>query len=177
LNFRKVEIIANFDGRILPDKIIAQFDLQTSWLLNALENISEAESNLQFAENLNPIKWVAGHLTDARMTIFGILAGNPMNENYKKHFGKGTTNKISDIFPTIEQIKTDWLTVSTDLKITLQNLSKEKLQSKPPFQTSIPDETLLGLIAYFAIHESFHIGQLSIHRKLIGKEAMTMGRQ
>lgn len=157
--------------------IIAQYDLQTSWLINALQNISDEESNIQFAENLNPIKWVAGHLTDARMTIFGIVSGNPINENYKKHFGKGTSNKLDDTYPTIEQIKVDWLYISYELKNILQNLSEEKLLSKPPFQTSIPDETLLGLIAYFAIHESFHIGQISVLRKLIGKQAMSMGRQ
>ncbi|MBK8052446.1 MAG: DinB family protein [Saprospiraceae bacterium] len=157
--------------------IIAQYDLQTSWFLNALENISEEESNMPFAENLNSIKWVAGHLADARMTIFSIVSDTPINENYKKLFGKGTFSQSDLTFPTIEQIKNDWATISSDIKMTLQNLSEEKLLSKPPFQTSIPDGTLLGLVAYFAIHESFHIGQLSIHRKLIGKEAMTMGRK
>lgn len=157
--------------------IIAQFDLQTSWFLNALENITEEECNVQSFENLNPIKWVAGHLTDARMTIFGIVSGNLINNQYKKLFGKGSSNKISDSFPTVEQIKTDWTTISIELKKALQNISEEKLISKPPFQTSIPDETLLGLITYFAIHESFHIGQLSLQRKLIGKDAMTMVRQ
>lgn len=159
------------------NSIIAQYDLQTSWFLNALQNITEEECNSQFSENLNPIKWVAGHVTDARMTIFGIVSGNPINDYYKKLFGKGTSNKIYDTFPTIEQINTDWTTISIDLKTALQNVSEEKLLSKPPFQTSIPDETLLGLITYFAMHESFHFGQLSILRKLIGKEAMTMGRQ
>lgn len=157
--------------------IIAQFDLQTRWLINALENISDEESNIQFAENLNPIKWGAGHLTDARMTIFGIVSGNPINENYKKQFGKGTSNKLDDTYPTIEQIKVVWLYISSELKNILQNVSEEKLLSKPPFQTSIPDETLLGLIAYFAIHESFHIGQISVLRKLIGKQVMSMARQ
>lgn len=157
--------------------IIAQYDLQTSWFLNALKNISEEESNLQFAENLNPIKWVAGHLTDARMTIFNIVSGEPINEEYKKLFGKGTSSQSIKKNTTIEQIRVDWTTISFELKTTLQNLSDEKLLSKPPFQTSIPDETLLGLVAYFSIHESFHIGQLSIYRKLIGKEALTMGRQ
>ena len=157
--------------------IIAQYDLQTNWFLNALESISEEESNVTFSENLNPIKWVAGHLTDARMTINAIISESATNADYKKVFGKGTSNKIDASFPTIEQIRTDWTSISGQLKFTLQNLPEVKLLSKTPFQTSIPDETLLGLIAYFAIHESFHIGQLSIYRKLTGKPAMNMGRQ
>ena len=156
--------------------IIAQYDLQTSWFLNALENISDEESNISYSENLNPIKWVAGHLTDARMTIDSLISGYKTNEDYKKLFNKGTSNKVDKSYPTVEQIKVDWTSISQRLKITLQNLSDEKLLSKPLFQTSIPDETLLGLIAYFAIHESFHIGQLSIYRKLTGKPAMNMAR-
>lgn len=157
--------------------IVAQYDLQTSWLLNALDAISEEESNSTFSENLNPIKWVVGHLTDARMTINSIISDNAIHTDYKMLFGKGTHNKIDSTFPTMEQIKTDWTRISEELKNTLQNVSDEKLLSKPPFQTSIPDETVLGLIAYFAIHESFHIGQLSVYRKLAGKSAMNMGRR
>ncbi|MBV6462050.1 MAG: hypothetical protein HJHJAOHD_02192 [Flavobacteriales bacterium] len=156
--------------------IIAQYNLQTSWYLNALESITEEESNISFSENLNPIKWVAGHLTDSRITIINIISDNAINADYKKLFGKGTSNKIDASFPTIEQIKTDWTNISEQLRTSLQNLPNEKLLLKPPFQTSIPDETLFGLIAYFAIHESFHIGQLSVYRKLTGKPAMNMGR-
>lgn len=156
---------------------IAQFDLQTNWFLNALENISEAESNIPFSENTNPIKWVAGHLTEARFTINAIISGDEINNNYKRFFGKGTNNKIDDTFPTIEQIKANWKIISDRLKVNLQHLSEEELLSKPPFQTSIPDETLMGLIAYFVIHESFHIGQLSIYRNLIEKPAMAMGKR
>lgn len=156
--------------------IIAQYELQTSWFLNALHDLSDDESNAVFSENVNPIKWVAGHLTDARMTILSIVSGSEIHADYKRRFGKGTRNQIDASFPTIEQIKADWISVSKTLRTTLHNASEEKLRSKPPFQTSIPDETLAGLIAYFAMHESFHIGQISIYRKLTGKPAMSMGR-
>ncbi len=157
--------------------IIAQFDLQTSWLLNSLENITDAESNIQFSENLNPIKWVAGHLTDTRMTILSLISENAIHEQYKKWFGKGSSNKLDDSFPTIEQIKADWNNISAQLKKALQEIPEDQLLSKAPFQLSIPDETLSGLIAYFAVHESMHIGQISVLRKLIGKEAMALGRR
>lgn len=155
--------------------VIAQLDLQTSWFLNALENISEEESNTPFSEQLNPVKWVAGHLADARFTINAIVSGSAVNEHYKKIFGKGTSNKVNPTFPSIEQLKADWITISEQLNTNLQHLPEAKLLSKPPFQTAITDETLGGLIAYFATHESFHIGQISIYRKLLGKKVMGMG--
>lgn len=157
--------------------VIAQFELQTSWFLNALENISEQESNIRLAENLNPIKWVAGHLTDARMTIHSLISGESIQEEYKKLFGKGTSAEPTQAFPTLEEIKVRWVQISEKLKPALHLLPEEKLLAQPPFQTSIPDETLIGLIAYFSMHESFHIGQISVYRKLTGKPAMAMGKR
>lgn len=156
------------------NSIIAQYDLQTYWFLNALESITEEESNISISENINPIKWVGGHLIDSRITINNIISNNVINVDYKKLFGKGTNNKIDDSFPAIEQIRTDWTSISEQLIRALKNIPDEILMSKPPFQTSIPDETLLGLIAYFSMHESFHIGQLSVYRKLIGKNQMKL---
>lgn len=156
--------------------IIAQYQLQTSWFIHALDQITEEESRTTFAENLNSLNWVAGHLTDARTTIYSIISGQPINEHYKKHFGKGTPGKLEEAAPTLGQIREDWTDISNKLIATLHQLPESRLQEKPPFQTSIPDETLLGLVAYFAIHESFHIGQMAVYRKLAGKPAMAMGR-
>ena len=155
---------------------IAQFELQTSWFLNSLINISEEESNKQIAENLNPIKWVAGHILNTRMSLLTILSGKAQDTNYSKHFGKGSSNKLDVSFPTLEEIKLKWNSISTELTECLVGLTEEKLSSPPPFQSSIPNNTLQGLIAYMVIHEAQHIGQLSILRKLLGKEAMAMSR-
>ncbi|HAK77602.1 MAG TPA: hypothetical protein DCR35_18550 [Runella sp.] len=155
----------------------AQFELQTSWFLNALEDITDDESNIQFTNNLNPIKWVAGHLLNTRFIIVNILTGRPKNKQYQVLFGKGTTLAFKSELPTIEEIKFEWLGVSTSLMIALKNAAEETLLSTPPIQTSIADKTLLGLVAYASIHENFHIGQLSILRKQIGKSAMLMNRR
>lgn len=157
-------------------QIIAQFELQNSWFLHSLENISDQESNIQYQENLNPIKWVAGHIVNTRMSMISILSGKAQDDTYKKYFGKGSSNNLGEDVPTIENIKENWLQLSAQLPDLLNGLSEEQQISKPPFQTSIPDQTLLGLIAFFAIHESHHIGQISVLRKLMGKDAMKMNR-
>lgn len=144
----------------------AQFELQRSWFTNELAAISNEASNKQHADNLNPIKWVAGHIVNTRMTLLHILTGQGYDPGYNAFFGKGTSNQIDENFPTIEAIKEQWDSVSAALNAALMKLSPEKLDSPAPFQTSIPDTTLHGLIAYMVIHEAQHIGQLSILRKL-----------
>lgn len=155
---------------------IAQFELQNSWFLSSLMNISEEESNEQFADNLNPIKWVAGHILNTRMSLLTLLSGKAQEPNYGKYFGKGTSNKIDYSFPTLDEIKAKWGSVSTELRGCLEAISPEKLSTAPPFQTSIPNNTVYGLIAYMVIHEAQHIGQLSVLRKLLGKASMSMAR-
>lgn len=146
---------------------IAQFELQTNWFLNELVNISDEQSNKQVADNLNPTKWVAGHILNTRMTLLNLLTGVASDQNFNKMFGKGTSNKIEPSFPTIDEIKLKWGVVSSELTECLRNTSSEKLLSTAPFQTSIPDKTLHGLITYMASHESYHLGQLSILKRLI----------
>lgn len=154
----------------------SQFELQGSWFLNALADISEDESNKQLADNLNSIKWIAGHALNTRMSLLSILTGKPQDSNYSRFFGKGSSNKIDSSFPPIEEIKLKWSSVSAELTDYISSLSEDKLSSPPPFQTAIPDNTLQGLIAYMVIHESHHIGQLSVLRKLMGKGAMSMSK-
>lgn len=146
---------------------IAQFELQTNWFLNELTNISDEQSNKQATDNLNPIKWVAGHILNTRITLLSLLTGVAPDQNFNKIFGKGSSNKIESSFPTISEIKLKWDIVSSELAECLKNTPSEKLLSPPPFQTSIPDKTMHGLITYMASHESYHIGQLSILKKLI----------
>jgi uncharacterized damage-inducible protein DinB len=146
---------------------IAQFELQTNWFLNELVNISDEQSNKQTTDNLNPTKWVAGHILNTRMTLLSLLTGVASDQNFNKMFGKGSSNKIEPSFPTIDEIKLKWDVVSSKLTECLKNIPSEKLLSPPPFQTSIPDKTLHGLITYMASHESYHIGQLSILKRLI----------
>lgn len=146
---------------------IAQFELQSNWFLNELAGISDEQSNKQAADNLNPTKWVAGHILNTRMTLLSLLTGVASDQNFNKLFGKGSSNIIEPSFPSINEIKLKWGVISSELTECLKHISSEKLLSPPPFQTSIPNKTLHGLITYMASHESYHIGQLTILKRLI----------
>lgn len=145
----------------------AQYELQTTWFVNETNSISETQSMQQPAGNLNPIKWVAGHVLNTRMMLVGLINGTGPNPQYSPLFGKGSTGKVDESFPSLEEIKTKWHEVAVELTTAIKNMSEAQLASPPPFQTSIPDKTWHGLIVYLAAHEAFHIGQLSILKKLV----------
>ena len=58
--------------------------------------------------------------------------------------------------------------VTYNLMESLDTCTDDFLASKPPFLTSIPDTTIMGLIAFFVIHEAHHMGQISVLRRLAG---------
>lgn len=100
------------------------------------------------------------------MVLLSVLTGKKEYLAFNRLFGKGSDNKIDDSYPSLEVLKENWLHISVTLSVVLDAIPEEDLISVAPFQTSIPDSTLLGLIAYMAAHESYHIGQISVLRKL-----------
>ena len=152
---------------IISNPIKAQFELQTATFRKMLEGISDEKANIKSHSNINSIKWVAGHILNTRYVTLGILTGINPNPDFIKIFGKGSSGNVDSSFPAMQAILATWETTSIDLSNAIESASTEKLLSKPPFQTSIPDETNIGLLAYMALHEAHHLGQLSVLKNLI----------
>jgi len=108
---------------------------------------------------------------NTRITLTSILTGIEQDPDYAQLFGKGTSKITGQIYPTIDEILNKWKLISVELFASLENLTEDKLVSPPPFQTSIPDNTLLGLIAFMTLHEAHHIGQISAYRKISEENA------
>ena len=141
--------------------LLAQYELQSAWLLQRIESISEEQSHLRPTEKGNSIKWLTGHILNSRMIIHSLITGQVVQSPYASLFGKGSTGELPSDAPTMTELIGAWKQLTAKFSNDLSALSEEKLATAPPFQTSIPDQTFAGLIAYFAVHESFHIGQLS----------------
>lgn len=148
--------------------IKAQLELQTILFRRVLSEITDDEANQSQAENLIPIKWIAGHIVNTRISLWSILTGSAAGPDYSKLFGKGTSGITSRSFPGMNEILEKWESVSNDLMESIENCADDFLMSQPPFQSSIPDTTMIGLIAFMTTHEANHMGQISVLRKLAG---------
>lgn len=160
----------------MTELISAQFKLQTHWFINVLEDTSDVECDRKIVDHANPAKWIAGHLLNSRLTVLTMLKGNHSGNNYQDLFGKGTLWNSEGAYPTIEAIIRHWKEAADELDLLLSGVREELWRSPAPFQTSIPDASMGGLIAYFSMHESYHLGQLSLIRRALGKPAMFMGK-
>lgn len=151
----------------------AQFDLHTRLFNNVLESVSDTESNARNSEHVNHMKWVAGHLLNTRLDTIAKMTGSSPDTSYGTQFGRGVALDPYATYPPIEEITTKWNAASSTIGNNFDYIPEEVLASEAPVKTPVADETMRGLLAFLVSHEAYHIGQLSILRKLVGKDAMS----
>ncbi len=151
----------------------AQFDMQTRLFANVLSGISDAEANIRNTDTTNNIKWVAGHLLHTRINSLSRTVGLPFDNGYAAAFDRGVALDVNAEYPSLEVILDRWNSTAPAIAEALAGLGEDTLAATAPSPAPIADPTLLGLLAFLLSHESLHIGQLSILRKMAGKEAMS----
>jgi uncharacterized damage-inducible protein DinB len=177
-----VFIVSKFDKKLTmstKNQLLAQYDLHDVLFNNVIDNISEVESNQAIVEPLNSIKWLAGHLLWAQRNLVRI-SGAQVDIPWTGHFLtiQGSTEEERKMpkgeFPTLDQIRNKWNEVTPAIRAGLANLPEAALNSIVEAKHPIApfDNTLAGLWAFINDHQSYHIGQIGILRRALGKEAM-----
>jgi len=151
----------------------AQFDLHTRLFNNATAGISDGESNTRNDDHVNHVKWIAGHLLNTRLGSFSKVAGLQPDDIYAAQFGRGNSLDVNASYPSLDEIRNKWNQVSAGISNGINNIPDTVLQAPSNAQVPIADTTVNGLVSFLVSHEAYHIGQLGILRKLMGKEAMS----
>ena len=149
---------------------IKQFELQTRLYRNVLEGMGELGKE-RFGEHTNHLSWLAGHILSSRY-MMAHLTGIQVPAPYPDLFehGKGIDNEVQ--YPAVYEYLKHWDEISDKVIARLKELKREDLEAKAPFMSPMGD-TIGEFIAFFSHHEPYHIGQMGILRKHLGKEAMS----
>ena len=161
------------DPRLAPLATI--FDLNTDLLLNTLEGVSESESHQRLAGGGNSIAFLAAHLTDTRHFLASRL-GRPLPNPLSRYLADAKSIDEIRAWATLEQVRGAWQSVSEHLQTTFAALTADDLARAKVHRFPISDDTALGLIAFLAQHDSYHLGQAAFIRRQLGKPAMTYTR-
>ncbi|MFQ5570638.1 MAG: DinB family protein [Rhodothermales bacterium] len=151
--------------------LAAQFDLHTRLFNNVLEGISDADADEQARETVNNIKWLAGHLTSTRYSMKQI-GQLEEDDPYSELFSHGHGLRDDVEYPSIKAIKTHWNAISERISTGMARLPEAVLAGPAPAKVPIDDGTMGGMLAFLMHHEAYHIGQMGILRRYLGKEAM-----
>lgn len=157
--------------------LLAQFDLHNKLFNNAVDQLSDDESNTIVAAPMNNIKWLAGHLLGCQ-THFGRLAGVSVDFPWADHFPLGPGAPKADApqsaFPDLHQIVSKWNEFHPILRNGLSQIPDEaleqKIESKHPLYQF--NDSLGGLWAFINAHAAYTIGQIGILRRGLHKDPM-----
>ncbi|HET9887362.1 MAG TPA: DinB family protein [bacterium] len=152
--------------------LAVQFQFTHMVLNRNLEGITHDES-MQLPPSGNCLNWVAGHITATRDHILGILDESPVwTFHNKESYTRGSTPwKNGHDAERLETIREKFEESQKKLSAKIQSLDHATLSAPvPPEKNAFRVDSLAELLAAFAFHESYHVGQTGILRRLAGKE-------
>lgn len=157
-------------------ELLAQYDLHNILFNNVLADISDEESNKTVGDPMNNVKFIAGHLLWAQRNL-ARTGGAQVTVPWVDHFASGPGATEEDLnapkseLPTLQMIKDKWNEIAPAIRTGLENLPEEALNS--PVQFLLPMfNTVAGVWAFINHHQAYHIGQIGVLRRGLGKEPM-----
>lgn len=146
------------------------FSFNDNFVLRALEGLTREELWRSPTDHNNPLLWVAGHVVQTRAMVLQML-GEHVETGWGHLFDRGA--KIADVkqYPSGAEVARVMNEISPRLHSKLSSLHDDQLNQ--PASLPIPGlKTLADELAFFALHDSYHIGQLAYIRKGLGHSAL-----
>lgn len=142
------------------------FAFNDPFVLQALEGLTHEELWRRLTASNNPLLWVAGHIAQTRAMVLQLL-GEQAETGWGSLFDRGA--KIGDPkqYPSGSEVARVMSEVSPRLYAALAALQDGQLNR--PASLQIPGlKTLTDELAFFALHDAYHVGQLAYVRKGLG---------
>ncbi len=146
------------------------FSINEELVPQALEGLSHDELWRAPSSHNNAMLWVAGHVAQTRALVLQML-GQPLDTGWGNLFDRGAKVGRPSDYPSGPEIVDKMRAINPRLREALSALTSEQLAQ--PASLGIPGLNNLGdELAFFALHESYHVGQLAYIRKSLGYAGM-----
>jgi uncharacterized damage-inducible protein DinB len=96
--------------------------------------------------------------------MLGVDYDNPWAEL----FARGSERVADEQYPSLEAIQGAWQDVSEKLSTALKSAPEGVMTREAPKGPPSFDGKLTGTVAFFAFHDTYHVGQVSFLRKWLG---------
>jgi hypothetical protein len=161
------------------DTLPRQFRLLTDWYLSVLEGIQLADGCKTLSAHNNSLEWLAGHLVVTRCRNITRLGGQTEELSFLDAYVDPTLPPPGFLpfdqnraYPSLTECAEVWSRISQTFWAALQAADEPILRTVLPLSGPTGGNTVEDLLISAALHESFHIGQMSIIRKALGYPAM-----
>ena len=155
-----------------PELLADQLTYNQRVLTVNTEDLSHQDSLAAASQGGNCLNWVLGHVVATRNSFLKLLGREPIwAEERAAPYRRGSDPLTAESALQVADILADYATSQQTILAALEGLSDEDLGAKSPQTFFKGDaETLGSALAALIFHESYHIGQSGILRRVAGKE-------
>ncbi|MDE3153078.1 MAG: DinB family protein [Gemmatimonadota bacterium] len=146
--------------------------LNTKLFRNCLHGMTGEQAERRPEGFGNNALWVASHMTKARFGLLkrlGAERANPLPRGIVDAKG------IDDVteWPTLDAVRTAWTEASHAIRDRLEGMTAAQLDAPVDVRFPVFEQTTFALIVFMTLHDTYHVGQLSTLRKLVGLPGMS----
>jgi len=146
--------------------LVSLFELNSRIFAMTLADLDDTEVRQQPAPGRSCPLWIAGHLAATRGAILRVT-GADFSWPHADLFARGAATEPAAL-PPLAEVVAIWDEVSRRLLVHLPRLDDAALDRELDGAFPVPDHTMLGALAFFAMHDSYHLGQLGYLRTALG---------
>ncbi len=156
----------------LKEFAVDTFDIAEWNVLRAIMRLKATDLEYQITPNINPIRWILGHLAWQMDHIFNVYCQgkSQLDSQVRACFATGAEKMNPEDFPlSLRNLIDTFLEISRTSFEYLRNLSEEKFHELPEHNIEGNTETVKELIQRISLHFLGHTGQIYLMKKELGK--------
>ena len=158
------------DPRVGP--IASQLRTNEGLVRRALEGLDLETAMRRPVAGANPLAFIAVHVVDARAHLVGILGGDATHP-LSAPFAAAERFEDLDPVPAPSQLVQTFDLLSARLEERLKDTDRAALEAPSGMSFPTGDDTVLGALAFLSFHESYHVGQMSMLQRALGRGSLS----
>jgi uncharacterized protein YndB with AHSA1/START domain/uncharacterized damage-inducible protein DinB len=143
------------------------FTLNDGLVTRSFDKIADDDIWKQPTDRSNPMQWILGHMINTRAELLKVL-GETVDPGWGNAFGRGSKLGDAATYPTRDAIQAVSRDVNSRLYARLGALTDADLARTAPLHPTPAVQTIGDLLSFFALHDTYHVGQLGYARKALG---------
>lgn len=160
-------------GASLARTLSIQYQFSASAFRTNVKDVSHEESLQTPGEAGNCMNWIVGHIVSSRNGILAQLGLPPIRPaEQMTHYVRGSARLTAgDDAIAFDELLSDFDKAQDKIVDALERTKPEQLAAPLPADANPFQVDNVGeMLATLAFHENYHVGQLGVVRRLIGKE-------
>ena len=151
--------------------VVGQYQINNYLFDKAFADIDPEHLHSRPEDKANSLHFIAGHVTAARYGLANLI-GIDDKCAWEDLFDRGVSAKAPSDYPSFEEIIASWNNITPKILTRLESMTEAEINAAGPEGFPGDKKTIGNAIAFLSLHESYHMGQLSYARKLLGYDGL-----